>query len=126
MSDDCYPREAESLRGVQEAFERFERERGWDRLPVADVYIHLIEELSEIGRYILYEDGYKKEGLGHDGDEEKLELEREFAQAFSLFLQLANHFDVDLQSAWKREMEVMAMRFNAEEWREYVDGIFEE
>ena len=95
----------------------FERERGWDRFSESQIFTHLIEELSEIGRHILVREGYKVPGLGHQqpGDE----VWREFAQAFSLFLQLANRFGVDLEEAFRKEFERMEVRFDAEKWRKH-------
>jgi len=95
----------------------FEQERGWDRFSESQIFTHLIEELSEIGRHILVREGYKVPGLGHQqpGDE----VWREFAQAFSLFLQLANRFGVDLEEAFRKEFERMEVRFDAEKWRKH-------
>ena len=95
----------------------FERERGWDRFSESQIFTHLIEELSEIGRHILVREGYKVPGLGHQQPED--EVWREFAQAFSLFLQLANRFGVDLEEAFRKEFERMEVRFDAEKWRKH-------
>ncbi|MCX8191206.1 MAG: hypothetical protein N3F06_00170, partial [Nitrososphaerales archaeon] len=53
----------------------------------------------------------KKRGLG-----------REFAQAFSLFIQLANRFEIDLEKEFKKELRLMEKRFKAEDWREYMSN----
>lgn len=104
------------LREVQRRFREFERERGWHLFPASQVFVHLVEELGEIGNYILHEEGYKKAGLGHEGVN-RGDLGREFAQAFALFIQLANHFDVDLESAVLEELSRMEKRFPVEKWR---------
>lgn len=103
------------LRDLQKIKASFEKERGWDKFPASQVFGHLIEELGEISRHISYEEGYKIPGIGHDAPE-KSELEREFAQSFSLFIQLANHFDVDLENVVLAELEIMKDRFPADEW----------
>jgi len=97
----------------------FERRRGWDRFRESQVFTHLIEEISEIGRHILVKEGYKVSGLGHG--EPEGEVWREFAQAFSLFLQLANRFGVDLEEAFRMELERMERRFDPEKWRRYFE-----
>ena len=42
----------------------------------------------------------------------KDELKREFAQVLTLFLQLANHYKIDLEKAFEAELEITKKRFN--------------
>lgn len=110
------------IRDAQRRMLEFERARGWERFRESQIFVHLVEEISEIGRHILTREGYKARGLGHVGAEG--EAAREFAQVFSLLLQLANRLDVDLDEAFQREIELMERRFNPEEWRRYMDERF--
>jgi len=96
----------------------FERARGWEKFKESQIFAHLIEEISEIGRHILVKEGYKALALGHAGPEE--EVSREFAQAFSLFLQLANRFEVNLEEAFRKELQLMEKRFDPEKWKRYM------
>ena len=96
-------------------------ERQWHKFSPSHVFTHLIEELGEIGRHILFEVGYKKEGLGHQRKKRE-NLSQEFAQAFNLFLQLAIHFEIDLESCWKEEITRMEKRFNPTDWKNYLDS----
>jgi NTP pyrophosphatase (non-canonical NTP hydrolase) len=107
------------LKQIQEKLGDFERSRGWDKFPASLVFVHLIEELGEISRHITIEEGYKAIGLGHNAPE-KNELDREFAQVFNLFAQLANHYDIDLERSVLSELEIMEKRFAAKEWSEYM------
>ncbi|MDF1537514.1 MAG: hypothetical protein P1Q69_01245 [Candidatus Thorarchaeota archaeon] len=108
------------LRDIQTLKSNFERERGWDKFSASQVFTHLIEELGEISRHITVEEGYKAIGLGHEAPA-RSELAREFAQSFSLFIQLANHFQIDLESAVLDEVKIMTERFPADRWREYME-----
>ena len=108
------------IREAQQRILRFEEERGWSRFSESQIFTHLIEELSEIGRYILVKEGYKVPGLGHELPVG--EVSREFAQAFTLFLQLTNRFNVDLEDAFERELEIMEKRFPSEKWRRHFEG----
>ena len=108
------------LSEIQKMQREFILERRWDRFRPSQIFAHLIEELGEIASYLLFEEGYKKEGLGHKRTE-RTYLQREFAQVFNLFLQLAIHFDIDLESSWIEEMARMETRFNAKSWREYLE-----
>ena len=109
------------LRDIQEMKRAFELARGWNKFKASQVFTHLIEELGEISRYISVEEGYKAVGLGHTAPE-KSELSREFAQSFNLFVQLANHFGIDLEDAILTEMKIMEDRFPAEEWSKYMES----
>ena len=104
---------------AQKRMLEFERRRRWDRFTESQIFTHLVEEISEIGRHILVKEGYKAPGLGHElpGDE----VWREFGQAFSLFLQLANRFGVNLEEAFSKELERMEKRFDPNKWRSYLE-----
>jgi NTP pyrophosphatase (non-canonical NTP hydrolase) len=107
------------LSEIQKKQREFILERRWNTFPASQVFAHLLEELGEIASYLLYAEGYKKEGLGHKrADPEN--LPREFAQAFNLFLQLAIHFDINLEQAWKAEIARMETRFKAIDWQKYL------
>jgi NTP pyrophosphatase (non-canonical NTP hydrolase) len=108
------------LKQIQSINAEFERARGWEKFHASQVFVHLIEELGEISRYISIEEGYKAIGIGHEAPKED-NLSREFAQSFSLFVQLANHFKVDLESAVMHEMEIMKERFPEDKWAKYMN-----
>jgi len=108
------------LTEIQKKKADFERERGWDRFSPSLIFAHLIEELGEISRHITVDEGYKVVGLGHEAPT-KGNLSREFAQVFSLFVQLANHFKIDLEKAVLSELELMRERFPAKEWSEHMN-----
>lgn len=97
----------------------FERARGWDEFTESQIFTHLVEEISEIGRHILVREGYKVKGLGHEVPED--DVAREFGQAFSLLLQLVNRLGVDLEKAFREEIERMEERFDPEKWRSYLE-----
>lgn len=107
------------LREIQRVMDKFARARGWHKFPASQVFAHLIEELGEISRHITVEEGYKVVGLGHESPK-KEELAREFAQVFNLFIQIANHFAIDLESSVLAELEVMKERFPEEEWARHM------
>jgi len=106
------------LSELQERILKFEKDRGWESFRASLVYIHLIEEITEIGRHILADEGYKVSNLGHAPVVD--DVASEFAQAMTLFIQLANRFNVNLEEAINKEMEKMEKRFPSKEWREYI------
>ena len=97
------------LKKIQKKQEEFIKKRKWDKNPTSEVFVHFIEEASEIGKHILFKTGYKKTEIG--SSDSRKNLEREFAHAFNLLLQLAFCFDINLEKAWKKEHELMKERF---------------
>jgi NTP pyrophosphatase (non-canonical NTP hydrolase) len=109
------------LKDIQNLLRQFEEARGWNEFPASQVFAHLVEELGEVSRHITIEEGYKAIGLGHEPSK-KSDISREFAQVFSLFIQLANHFDVDLESCVLAEIEYMKERFPEDKWQTYMQN----
>ncbi len=89
----------------------FLEELNWLEFSPNDVFIHLVEELGEIGKHLIFASGYKNEEQGHQKPDSQ-ELSREFAQVFTLFLQLCIHHDINLEEAWIKEMKIMRKRFS--------------
>ncbi|MHA1686967.1 MAG: hypothetical protein ACTSYD_11285 [Candidatus Heimdallarchaeaceae archaeon] len=98
------------LKQLQKELVKFLENKKWLNFPPSEIFIHLIEELGEIGRHILFETGYKTSEMGHSPPK-KEDLKREFGQAFSLFLHLASRLNVDLEEAIINELENMKQRF---------------
>ena len=98
------------LSKIIEEVRYFLQGRDWLKFSPNDVFIHLIEELGEIGKYLLFLSEYKKKEQGHK-EPPKEDMSREFAQAFSLFLQLCILLDIDLEESWKKELNIMKERF---------------
>ncbi|GBC68872.1 hypothetical protein HRbin01_00560 [archaeon HR01] len=108
------------LSQLQERIRDFERRRSWDKFRDSLIYAHLIEEVTEIGRFILEREGYKRPGLGHSTNQD--DIGSEFAQVLTLLVQLANRFDVDLEKALEVEIPKMEKRFPPELWRDALKG----
>ena len=109
------------LNKIQAMKSGFEESRGWNKFPASLVFTHLVEELGEISRHITFEEGYKVSGLGHE-EPNRNHLKREFAQVFSLFIQLANHYEIDLEECVLEELEIMKRRFPEDDWTEYMNN----
>ena len=102
---------------AQQRVRAFCEARSWDRFRASLVYMHLMEELSEVGEEILYEEGYKKEGAGHVRGNP--DVGRELAQSLSLLFQLAQHFGVDHEASLEAELALMEQRFPPEQWQNH-------
>jgi NTP pyrophosphatase (non-canonical NTP hydrolase) len=109
------------LSKIQAMKAEFEDSRGWNKFPASLVFTHLVEELGEISRHITFDEGYKVSGLGHE-EPKRAHLKREFAQVFSLFIQLANHYEINLEECVLEELEIMNERFSKDDWTEYMNS----
>ena len=98
------------LSEIIELLKQFLEERNWLDFSPNDVFLHLIEELGEVSKHLQFRSKYKTEDMGHKKPKTE-DLEREFAQAFSLFLQLCIVLKIDIEQAWRNELQIMKKRF---------------
>lgn len=98
--------EQNTLKEAQEIIRKFVEERSWER-PSADTFIHLVEEIGEVGRNILIMKDY---GGAHTKDK-PVNMEEELADVLYLLLKLANENNVDLQNAFTSKVEKIRKKF---------------
>lgn len=98
------------IKDYQSRLLTFLSERQWLEFSPAEVFTHLMEELGEIGRHILFITGYKAEDMRHKAPN-KEDLAKEFAQAFSLFVHLAILLNVNLNNAIEEDLDSIEDRF---------------
>ena|SRR3989338_7393162 len=99
------------IKKIQKLKLEFDKERGFDKKNSSNVFVHLIEELGEVGRYINFDEAYKDIKLGNSPNINRQEFSREIAQVFMLLLQLANKYGIDLSESFKKELAVARKRF---------------
>jgi NTP pyrophosphatase (non-canonical NTP hydrolase) len=82
------------------------KERGWIKDSYAEKFLLFTEEVGELAKAIR-----KRQGLYQEKARQKdLELEEEFADVLSYLLDLANCFQVDLETAFREKEQVNATR----------------
>jgi len=79
---------------LQEKIKKEDEKRGWDIAFLSQTFTHLIEEMGEIGRHILFRDGYKSEAIANKVNNE--EFGKELADAVIILLKIANSQDINL------------------------------
>lgn len=95
-----------SLPELQTYMHEICQERGWTRDSYAEKFLLFTEEVGELAKAIR-----KTQGLYQEKARQKhLELEEEFADVLSYLLDLANYFQVDLESAFREKEQVNAAR----------------
>lgn len=82
-------------------------ERGWDKTNHLELFLLLSEEVGELAKAIRYHNGLFSETTNQP---KKYDLEGEFADVLSYLLDLANHFGIDLEKAFRQKEKQNAQR----------------
>lgn len=97
-----------SLQQFQTYIKEVCAERGWDKNNHLELFLLFSEEVGELAKAIRnHVDLYQEEG---NSKRDKFQLEEEFSDVFAYLLDLANHFDVDLDTAFRKKEEINAKR----------------
>lgn len=95
-----------TLPELQHYMDEICQERGWTKDSYAEKFLLFTEEVGELAKAIR-----KTQGLYQEKARQKhLELEEEFADVLSYLLDLANYFQVDLETAFREKESVNATR----------------
>ena len=95
-----------TLHDLQVYIEAVCQERGWTKDTWSEKFVLFSEEIGELAKAMrkragLYDEAAKKNTLN---------LEEEFADVLSYLLDLANHFDVDLEQAFRAKEKINQSR----------------
>ena len=87
-----------SYKEFQKQVSAYDDKMGWhDKSP--HIVMHMQEELGEIAREILRDEGYKKEKMDAAG------FGQEFTDLLYLTFKLANQYKIDLDEEWSKMWE---------------------
>jgi NTP pyrophosphatase (non-canonical NTP hydrolase) len=98
--------ERPTLRDLQHYVDQVCQERGWVKDTYAEKFLLFTEEIGELAKAIRQTKGLYEE----NAKPEKRALEEEFADVLSYLLDLANHFQVDLEQAFREKEQVNQAR----------------
>ncbi|MFK7920588.1 MAG: MazG nucleotide pyrophosphohydrolase domain-containing protein [Bacteroidia bacterium] len=101
------PQSPTSLKQLQQYQADICKARGWDKASTLETFLLFSEEFGELAKAIrnrlaLYQEKNK--------EIDATELEGEFADVLSYLMELANHFQIDLESVYRTKEEVNAKR----------------
>jgi NTP pyrophosphatase (non-canonical NTP hydrolase) len=95
-----------TLPELQKYMDEICKERGWTKDSYAEKFLLFTEEIGELAKAIR-----KTQGLYQEKASQKHpELEEEFADVLSYLLDLANYFQVDLETAFREKEQINATR----------------
>lgn len=94
----------------QQRLKAFEQERGWDRVLPSHTFLHMGEELGEIGRVLQCLVGYR----GTDLDREALcaSLAGELADLTAFVFKLASQHGIDVGETMRTHLEKLETRYD--------------
>lgn len=87
-----------------------ERERGWDRVLPSHTFVHIAEELGEVGRILQCLEGYRESEL--DREALHAELAGELADLATLLFKLANQHGIDMGAAMQDNIVKFLERYH--------------
>ncbi|UZR94575.1 MazG nucleotide pyrophosphohydrolase domain-containing protein [Chondrinema litorale] len=94
--------EKPELKDFQDYIKQLCIEKGWNKNNHLEIFLLFMEEVGELAKAMrnaekLYQEEGKAAGF---------ELEEEFADVFNYLLDLANHFNIDLEEAFRKKNEI--------------------
>lgn len=105
-------KENPKLQDYQAHVKAFCEANGWNKNSSTELFLLFMEEVGELAKAMRNEKGlFQEEAKKH----KKFELEEEFADVFGYLLDLANHFDIDLEKAYRMKHAINEKRT----WTEY-------
>ena len=104
----------------QHSLVSFERERGWDRVLPSHTFLHMGEELGEIGRVLQCLEGYRGTELSHEALCEQ--LAGELADLTAFVCKLASQHGIDMDQVMQAHLRRLAARYaDVDQGRQEMD-----
>jgi len=92
----------------QRQLQSLERERGWDRVLPSHTFLHMGEEMGEIGRILQYLEGYRE--TDRSAGQLHEDLAEELADLTAFVFKLASQHDIDMGEAMRAQLQKFVSR----------------
>jgi NTP pyrophosphatase (non-canonical NTP hydrolase) len=96
-----------TLKDLQNHIKKIGEERGWDKNNYLEIFLLLSEEIGELAKAVRNYAGLYTE---KNKTNTKFEIEEEFADVLNYLFDLANCFDIDLETAFRKKDSINAKR----------------
>ncbi|MHA1169599.1 MAG: hypothetical protein ACTSP4_02270 [Candidatus Hodarchaeales archaeon] len=107
------------MEDLVEMIKKFDETRAWDLFSPAHSILHLIEELGEVSRCILYLDKYKTSQKTRQVLKE--EITGELADSLIMLIKISNLYDIDLVNTAKNTLKQLESSVDIHSCFEEVD-----
>ncbi len=94
-----------TLAEFQKYVRQMVKERGFDKETVPEMFMLFLEECGEMAKA-----ARKSQKIKTDNNSEKFQMENEVADVFIYLLDICNHFNVDLEKAFRDKEDVSKKR----------------
>lgn len=98
-------KENPALKDFQDYVREMKKERGFEKENVLETFMLMSEEIGEMAKAIR-----KSSGIKVDENSHKPDLELEMADVFIYLLAMSNHFNIDLEKAFREKEEINKKR----------------
>jgi len=105
MESKLFLKENPTLKDYQEYVALMIKERGFDKEAVPEIFMLLLEECGELAKA-----ARKHTNIHSDSNSENFELAHEAVDVFNYLLDICNHFNIDLEKAFREKEEVNKKR----------------
>ncbi len=95
-----------TLRDLQKYMKQLCAERGWERDSALEKFLLFVEEVGELAKEIRKANNLYVE----KGKDAPPDLRGEMADILNYLLDIANHFDIDLEDAFREKDEINSKR----------------
>jgi NTP pyrophosphatase (non-canonical NTP hydrolase) len=98
-------KENPTLQDFQKYIKEMVEERGFDKENIQQIFMLFLEECGEMAKA-----ARKTAGMKTDSNSEQFHLDNEIADVFIYLLDICNHFDIDLEKAFREKEELNKKR----------------
>jgi len=94
-------KENPNLGDFQKYIKEMIKERGFEKETISEIFMLLMEECGEMSKA-----ARKTQNIHIDKNSKEYHLDHEIADVFMYLLDICNHFDVDLEKAFREKEEI--------------------
>ena len=105
MTSSLYLKEKPTLADFQQYVREMVEERGFKKETIAEMFLLFQEECGELAKAVR-----KSSGLHTDPNSQSFMIGEELADILMYLLDISNHFDIDLEDAFRRKEEMNKKR----------------
>mgnify|MGYP001608410905 CR=1 FL=1 len=98
-------KESPTLSDFQNYIAEMVKQRGFEKNSISEIFMLFLEECGEMAKA-----ARKSEKMKTDRNSEEFHLDYELADVFMYLLDICNHFDVDLEKAFRDKEEINKKR----------------
>jgi NTP pyrophosphatase (non-canonical NTP hydrolase) len=94
-----------TLRDFQNYIAEMVKERGFEKETIPEIFMLFLEECGEMAKA-----ARKTQNIHTDKNSEQFHLDHEIVDVFTYLLDICNHFDIDLEKAFREKEEINKKR----------------